>query len=103
MATSVTGRNPIRLFHITNHSTSLQFLVDKGAQMSVIPPTPAQCKYPQNDFQLQAVNNSPIATYGNQLLKLDLGLRRTFSWIFVIADVQCAILGVDFLRHWTAC
>ena len=33
-------------------------------------------------------------------MTLDLGLRRSFRWIFVIADVQSPILGVDFLRHF---
>ena len=52
MATSVTGHNPSRLFYITDRSTNLRFLVDTGAQVSVIPPTPVQRKHPQNDFQL---------------------------------------------------
>ena len=29
-----------------------------------------------------------------------IGLRRTFRWVFVIADVSHAILGADFLRHF---
>ena len=74
--------------------------MDTGAQVSVIPPTPTQRKHTHDNFQLQAVNNSPITTYGNQSLTLDLGLRRTFRWIFVIADVQSPILGADFLRHF---
>jgi len=74
--------------------------VDTGAQVSAIPPTPAQRKHPQEGLYLQAVNNSTITTYGNQLLTLDLGLRRSFRWIFVIADVQTPILGADFLQHF---
>ncbi len=30
----------------------------------------------------------------------DLGLRRTFCWAFVIADVGRPILGADFLHHF---
>ena len=97
MALSVLGHSPTRLFYIADHSSGLRFLVDTGAQVSVIPPTPAQRKHTHDNFQLQAVNNSPITTYGNQSLTLDLGLRRTFRWIFVIADVQSPILRVDFL------
>jgi len=59
-----------------------------------------QRKCPQEGLHLRAVNNSTIATYRNQLLTLDLGLRRSFHWIFVIADVQTPILGVDFLQHF---
>ena len=34
------------------------------------------------------------------MLTLDLGLRRTFPWVFVIADTQSPILGADFLQHF---
>ena len=34
------------------------------------------------------------------MLTLDLGLRRTFPWVFVIADAQSPILGADFLQHF---
>ena len=47
-----------------------------------------------------AVNNTPIPTYGKQSLTLNLSLRQTLPWIFVIADVQKSILGADFLRHF---
>ncbi|BHF85630.1 hypothetical protein SprV_1002879900 [Sparganum proliferum] len=43
------------------------------------------------------VNASPIATFGFLSLSLDIGLRRLFPWIFVVADIPCAILGADFL------
>ena len=33
------------------------------------------------------------------MLTLDLGLRRAFSWPFIIGDVRDAILGADFLIH----
>ena len=97
---SGSGHTFSRLFYITDHSSGLRFLVDTGAQVSVIPPTSSQRKLRQDGFQLQAVNNSSIATYGNQSLTLDLGLRISFRWIFVIADVQSPILGADFLRHF---
>ena len=95
VATSVSDHSHSRL------SSGRKFLVDTGAQVSVIPPTSAQKKHGRHDgFHLQAVNSSPIATYGSQLLTLDLGLRRTFRWVFVIADVQSLILGADFLQHF---
>ena len=31
---------------------------------------------------------------------MDLGLRRNFTWRFVIADVQCPIIGKDLLSHY---
>ena len=78
VATSAPGHFLSRLFYITDHSSGLRFLVDTGAQVSIILPTPSQCQHRHDGFHLQAVNSSPITTYGNQLLTLDLGLRRTF-------------------------
>ena len=47
-----------------------------------------------------AVNETPIRTYAKRSLNLNLGLRREFSWIFIVADVHKPILGADFLRHF---
>ena len=47
-----------------------------------------------------AVNDTPITTYGKHSLTLNLGLRRNFQWIFLVADVQKPIIGADFLRHF---
>lgn len=50
-------------------------------------------------MQLFAANGTPIETYGNKQLSVDLGLRRAYRWIFIIANVKTAILGADFLYH----
>ena len=34
-------------------------------------------------------------------MTLNLGLRRTFRWVFVVASVGIPILGVDFLHHYS--
>jgi cleavage and polyadenylation specificity factor subunit 1 len=49
---------------------------------------------------LQAANGSTISTYGERLITLDLGLRRRFQWLFLIADVKSPIIGVDFLSQF---
>ena len=33
-------------------------------------------------------------------MTLNLGLRRSFRWQFIIADIQSAIIGADFLTHF---
>nr|VZI50186.1 unnamed protein product [Spirometra erinaceieuropaei] len=63
----------------------------------VIPPTPADRRCPNHGLYLQAVNSFPVTTFGFRSLSLDIGLRRVFPWIFVVADVPTAILGADFL------
>ena len=100
MATGVTGLPISRLFYVTDRSTGLRLLVDTGADVSVIPPSHADRKRPQPNLHLQAANNTSIQTFGSQSLTLDLGLRRSFRWVFIIADVKHPILGVDFLRSY---
>ncbi|GFQ90225.1 retrovirus-related Pol polyprotein from transposon 297 [Trichonephila clavata] len=51
-------------------------------------------------LQLLAANNSKILTYGSKLLNIDLGLRRKFSWKFLIASVPIPIIGADFLENF---
>ena len=97
MATSVPGQVPSRLFYVTDKATGLRFLVDTGAEVSVIPPSVSDRNHHKSNLTLQAVNNTSIVTYGNQLLTLNIGLCRTFQWVFIIADVKNPIIGADFL------
>ena len=99
-ATSATGLPPSRLFYVMDRFTGLRFLVDTSAEISVIPPSRTERKHQQDDFSLQVVNNTAIATYSRRSITLDLGLQRTFRWVFVVADVKNPILGADFLRHY---
>ena len=64
--------------------------------MSVITPIAADRKR-QQELTLQAANSTSITTNGSRSLTLDLGLRCTFRWNFVIADVAMPILRADFL------
>ena len=51
-------------------------------------------------FTQHTVNGSLIHTYGEKCLELDLDLRRTYTHIFIVGDVGCAILGADFLQNF---
>ncbi|CAE1170714.1 unnamed protein product [Acanthosepion pharaonis] len=91
-----------RLFYIHDRASGLKFLVDTGAQISVLPlkNCSKQTLVKHTSFKLQAANGTPIITYGERTLTLDIGLRREFTWIFTIADVSMPILGADFLTHY---
>ena len=84
--------------YITDKNSKLSFLVDTGANISVLPRMKGQTKTPL-PFQLYAANNTTIATYGEKTLSLDFNLRRPYVWKFIIADVSKPILGADFLKH----
>ena len=78
----------------------MKFLVDTGSEVSVIPP-PYHHTLKPSPFTLYAANGTTIGTYGQRSLTLDLGLRRRFQWIFVVADVQTPIIGADFLSSFS--
>ena len=99
MATGVAGPSLSRLFYLTDKSNALRFLVDTGAEVSIIPPNVKDFNHPST-LTLQAVNNSAIPTFCTRSLTLNLGLHRPFHWVFVIAKVHTPILGADFLRHY---
>lgn len=78
------------------------FLIDTGADLSVIPykfltliPNTEDSK-----ILLSAANGTNIKTFGTKILKLNLGLRRDFIHNFIIAKVNCPILGADFLKRF---
>ncbi len=100
VATSVTGPPYSRLFFVSDAHTNTRFLVDTGSEVSVIPPNPTDRRRSPDSLTLMAVNDTPIRTYGKRSLTLNLGLRRSLPWIFIIADVQKPILGADFLKHF---
>lgn len=88
-----------RLF-VTDRRSKMQFLVDTGSDLCVFPKTALREYRPKTNYELYAANGSIISTYGYVQLSLDLGLRRDFSWQFVVADVTKAIIGVDFLSFY---
>ena len=100
VAAAATDVSPSRLFYIHDKNTSLQFLVHTGAQVSIIAVHKTEQLRQPSDLQLQAANGSTITTYGRISLTLSLGLRRSFPWVFIIADIPTSILGIDFLKHY---
>lgn len=91
------GNKSYRLFVRDKH-TRLSFLVDTGANISVIPKKRGTSEKPLA-FYLYAANNTIIPTYGERTLDLDLNLRRPYKWRFIVAAVSKPIIGADFLNH----
>ena len=52
------------------------------------------------NYDLFAANGTTIPIYVWISLSLNLGLRRDFTWRFVVADVQIPIIGADLLAHF---
>ena len=89
-----------RLFFVKDRNSDKQFLVDTGAEVSVLPFNKQGPPLPPSSLTLEAANHSRIKTFGTRSVKLDFGLHRKFHWKFIVADVKFPILGTDFLRHY---
>lgn len=96
-ATVDLGTKVSRLY-ITDRSSGNDFLIDTGADISVVPPNHKEKRCPPCNFNLLAANGTPIRTYGSKTIVLNLGLRRPIRWLFIIADVQSPIIGSDLLK-----
>ena len=88
------------VFFVLDRASKRRFLVDSGAEVSVVPPSTQDVRPRTSSTSLQAANGSPIRVYGERSLTVDLGLRRTFQWVFLIADTAYPILGANFLAHF---
>lgn len=88
-----------RLF-IKDKKSGTEFLIDTGADVSVIPVKSSDQRSLSDHNPLFAANGSTINTYGTRRLTLDLGLRRPFTWDFIIAETKSPIIGSDFLQKY---
>lgn len=83
---------------IIDQLSAIQFLIDTGADVSVLP-KPHAPNNTKSEHILSAANKTIIATYGYINLTLTLGLSSTYRWNFIIADVDAPIIGSDFLYY----
>lgn len=88
------------LLVINDETSGRGFLVDTGAQVSVLPATQHdRDSMVQQLPHLQAANGTPIQTFGKVDLVVCFGGRRMMG-TFYIANVKRPLLGADFLlRH----
>jgi hypothetical protein len=88
-----------RIF-VTDKSSKQRFLIDTGSDLCEFPhklvPRRRECV----SYDLCVSNGTTIPTYGWLPLSLNLGLRRDFTWRFVVADVTHPLIWADFLSHF---
>ncbi|XP_037928862.1 uncharacterized protein LOC119663316 [Teleopsis dalmanni] len=99
-AEEVVNETSTRLF-VYDNKTKKSFLIDTGADVSLIAAKQKNSNTNnKNERILYAANGSMIKTFGEIEITLALGLRRNFTWPFIIADVNTSIIGADFLNHF---
>lgn len=82
---------------LADTNSGRRFLVDSGAEVSVIPATYRDMHFGTKGATLVAANGNAIRTYGTRHLPLHIGSQR-YEWSFTVANVSQPILGADFLR-----
>lgn len=90
--------NSTRRLFVRDKNNKIDFLIDTGTDLSVIPYTNFGMSVKNdNTCSLCAANGTKIDTYGYKLLNIDLGLRRNFTHSFILAAVNRPIIGANFL------
>ncbi|CAB0034472.1 unnamed protein product [Trichogramma brassicae] len=96
---SIPGALGTKRLFIKDLSLHLVFLIDTGAEVSVLPKD-GNCTSPSPPLILHAANGSIIHTYGTRLIDINFGFRRVTRWSFISADVPYPIIGADALAHF---
>lgn len=86
------------LFFVDDKISKRKFLIDTGAEVSIIPASTIDKHTRTSERKLTAANGTTIRSFGTRQVPLVLGSHR-FTWSFVVAEVERPILGADFLRH----
>lgn len=79
--------------------TKQSFLIDTGADVSVVPWNSNLLIKPCST-RIFAADGSRIETRGATKIELDFGFRKKFLWEFIVARVNSPIIGADFIRNF---
>ena len=78
--------------------TNQSFLIDTGAEVSVVPATEQERQGAPLQKELVAANGSRIRCFGEKKVRLQIS-PRTYEWQFLVAEVRRPVIGADFLTH----
>ena len=90
-----------KLLYVADKHNKCNYLIDTGAEVSVLPKSCANRTSDTACLPLVAANNTTINTYGNFRRVVDAGLKQDYAWTFIVADVKQPIIGADFLIHYS--
>ena len=100
METEIPKLSPSRLLYVAHKQNKCNYLIDTGAAVSFLPRFCANGTVDADSLPLFSAINSTIITYGTSKRIVDVGLKREYSWTFIVADIKQPISGADFLIHY---
>lgn len=86
---------------IYEQRTNVKLLIDSGSIVFLLLREVVKEKLKPTDLKFFAAKNTDIRTCGRLLITLNLGLRRSFNWHFIIADVKTDTIRADFLANFS--
>lgn len=94
----MTDPNTSFRLHIRDRVSGEVFLIDTGAEISLLPCIDGEKQTPSS-LKLYAANNTIINTYGVVFRTVHLGIR-PLTWNFCVASVPYPIIGADLISHY---
>ena len=92
---------PSKLLYVTDKRNKCKYLNDTGAAVSVSPKSCANRTSDADCLPLVPANNTTINTYGTSKRVVGVGLKRDYTWTFIVADIKQPIIGANFLIHYS--
>ena len=87
-----------KCYYVQDHRNSRQYLVDTGAEYSILPASHEDKRRQEPVEALEAANGSSVPVYGRRTVALNFGQGRLFHHTFLLAEVTKPLLGVDFFN-----
>ena len=84
---------------LPQHVDGREIVVDTGATHSFVPARPQEKKKKPNNTLFRTATGTPIPIYGQRVISLNVGLGTPIRHTFFVADIEDALLGMDFLFH----
>lgn len=95
---NITVHNNQSLLYIKDDVTKLKYLIDSGAQKSVVPLKAINSRnLVQTGTKLLTPNNAEIKVYGTTKIKISID-GKEYNLDTIVADVNTPILGTNFLH-----
>ena len=76
-----------KCFYVQDRRNGRQYLVDTGAEFSILPASPEDKRLVTPVEALEAANGSSVPVFGRRLITMNFGNGRSFTHNFLLADV----------------
>lgn len=85
--------------YLRDLSSNVDYLIDTGADVSILPPHLSSSKISKCSTTLQAVNSTELKCSGTTSHTINIAKDTRLQWNFLVTEVPEPIIGIDFLRH----